>query len=84
MNVRQFTVSSNGGVFRQCDAYRISRSFRPFLEKRTAFARFAAENLRCVRRALITILRTFLIGGGRYDRTTQRGFFSFGRVACRD
>ncbi len=29
-------------------------------------------------KALITILRTFLIGGGRYDRTAQRRFFPSG------
>ncbi|OQD47342.1 hypothetical protein BWZ29_22375 [Enterobacter cancerogenus] len=46
MNVREFTVSSNGRVCRQCDADRISRSFRLFLEKPTAFARFAVKNLR--------------------------------------
>jgi AraC family L-rhamnose operon regulatory protein RhaS len=28
--------------------------------------------------ALITILRTFFIGGGRYDRTALRGFFPSG------
>ncbi|OEI72662.1 hypothetical protein BFG58_20850 [Enterobacter sp. ku-bf2] len=44
MNVREFTVSSGGGIFRQCDADRISRSFPLFLEKWTAFARFTAKN----------------------------------------
>ncbi|PAN69144.1 hypothetical protein CIW68_18805 [Enterobacter cloacae] len=84
MNVREFTISSQGGVFGQCDVDRISRFFRLFLEKWTAFATFAVKNLRWVWKALITILRTFLIGGGRYDRTAQRRFFPVGNVSGRD
>ncbi|KTH75242.1 hypothetical protein ASV19_12240 [Enterobacter cloacae subsp. cloacae] len=46
MNVREFTISSQGGVNGQCDADRISRFFCLFLEKWTAFATFAVKNLR--------------------------------------
>lgn len=46
MNVREFTISSEGGVLGQCDVDRISRFFRLFLEKRTVFATFAVKNLR--------------------------------------
>ncbi|AKL02108.1 hypothetical protein AWI17_19625 [Enterobacter asburiae] len=46
MIVRKFTISCYGRVFWQCDADRISRFFRLFLEKLTAFAPFAVKNLR--------------------------------------
>ncbi|ROU13324.1 hypothetical protein EB837_13790 [Kluyvera ascorbata] len=61
MNVREFTNSADGRVFRGCDDDRISRSFRLFLEKTTGFARFAVKTSRSDRSSDITILIIFLI-----------------------
>ncbi len=61
MNVREFTNSRDGRVFRGCDTDLISRTFRLFLEKKTGFARFAVKTSRWDPSVKITILITFLI-----------------------
>jgi hypothetical protein len=46
VNVMLFTVSTNRADFGGCDAFRISRSFPPFLEELTVFTHFGVKKLR--------------------------------------
>ena len=77
MNVREFTISSQGGVFGQCDADRISRFFRLFLEN-GQLCDVCCQKFKVSVEGLNYYFENFSHWWGRYDRTAQRRFFPSG------